>query len=117
MEEVYSRELIKKAKIIAKQKGIMVREGVYTATTGPTFETPAEYKYFRIIGSDTVGMSTVPEAIAAHQMELSCFAISIITDLGVPGKIETITHEAVQEVASKAEEKMTIIMQELISLL
>ncbi len=117
MEEVYSRELIKKAKSIAEQKRIIVREGVYTATTGPTFETPAEYKYFRIIGSDTVGMSTVPETIAAHQMGLPCFAISIITDLGVPGKIETITHEAVQEVAAKAEEKMTIIMRELISML
>ncbi len=117
MEEVYSRELIKKAKSIAKQKRIIVREGVYTATSGPTFETPAEYKYFRIIGSDTVGMSTVPETIAAHQMGLPCFAISIITDLGVPGKIETITHEGVQDVAAKAEEKMTTIMKELISLL
>lgn len=117
MEQVYSKELIQKAKEIAEKNDIKVREGIYTATTGPTFETPAEYKYFRIIGSDTVGMSTVPETIAAHQMGLPCFAISIITDLGVPGKIETITHEAVQKVAAKAEEKMTIIMRELINLL
>ncbi len=117
MEQVYSKDLILKAKEIAQRNQISVKEGVYTATTGPTFETPAEYKYFRIIGSDTVGMSTVPETIVAHQMGLPCFAISIITDLGVPGKIETITHEAVQKVAAKAEEKMTVIMRELISLL
>ena len=62
-------------------------------------------------------MSTVPETIAAHQMDLPCFAISIITDLGVPGKIVTITHESVQEVAMKAEQKMTLIMQNLIAML
>ncbi len=117
MEQVYSKDLILKVKKIAQKKQINVKEGIYTATTGPTFETPAEYKYFRIIGSDTVGMSTVPETIVAHQMGLPCFAISIITDLGVPGKIETITHEAVQKVAAKAEEKMTVIMSELISML
>lgn len=117
MGEVYSKDLIKKAEDIAEKHGITVQKGVYTATTGPTYETPAEYKYFRIIGSDTVGMSTVPETIAAHQMDLPCFAISIITDLGVPGKIETITHESVQEVAMKAEQKMTLIMQNLIATL
>ncbi len=117
MGEVYSKDLIKKAEEIAEKHGIAVQKGVYTATTGPTYETPAEYKYFRIIGSDTVGMSTVPETIAAHQMDLPCFAISIITDLGVPGKIVTITHESVQEVAMKAEQKMTLIMQNLISML
>ena len=114
MGEVYSKNLIKKAEIIAAENKIKVQKGVYTATTGPTYETPAEYKYFRFIGSDTVGMSTVPETIAAHQMGLPCFAISIITDLGVPGKIETITHESVQEVAMKAEQKMTLIMKNLI---
>ena len=117
MGEVYSKDLINKAEQIAVSKGINVQKGVYTATTGPTYETPAEYKYFRVIGSDAVGMSTVPETIAAHQMGLPCFAISIITDLGVPGKIETITHESVQEVAMKAEEKMTLIMKNLIATL
>lgn len=117
MGEVYSIDLINKAEQIATNNGIKVQKGVYTATTGPTYETPAEYKYFRAIGSDAVGMSTVPETIAAHQMGLPCFAISIITDLGVPGKIETITHESVQEVAMKAEEKMTLIMKNLIATL
>jgi len=115
MSNVYSPELIRRALQIAGKLGIKIKKGVYTATTGPTYETPSEYKYFRIIGSDTVGMSTVPETIVAHQMGLPCFAISIITDLGVPGKIEKITHENVQEVAKKAEQKMTIIMKEIIS--
>lgn len=115
MSNVYSPELICRALQIAGKFGIKIKKGVYTATTGPTYETPSEYKYFRIIGSDTVGMSTVPETIVAHQMGLPCFAISIITDLGVPGKMEKITHENVQEVAKKAEQKMTIIMKEIIS--
>jgi len=114
MSQAYSPDLIKKAKIIAQELKIHVQEGVYTATTGPTFETPSEYKYFRIIGSDTGGMSTVPEVIAARQMGIPCFAMSIITDLGVPGKIVEISHEDVQAVASKAEKKMTKIFKRLI---
>lgn len=107
MSDAYDKKLVAKAKEIAKESGIKVQEGVYTATTGPTFETPSEYKYFRIIGSDTVGMSTVPEVIAARQMGIPCFAMSIITDLGVPGKIVEVTHEEVQKVAAAAEIKMT----------
>ncbi len=62
--------------------------GVYAAVTGPNYETPAEYRYIRKIGADAVGMSTVPEAIVARHMNLPCFAISVISDLGVEGKIE-----------------------------
>ncbi|MCK5027984.1 MAG: purine-nucleoside phosphorylase [Bacteroidales bacterium] len=115
MSEAYDPVLIEKAKEIAKKNNIKVQVGCYVATTGPTFETPKEYQYFRIIGGDTVGMSTVPEVIVARQMGVPCFAISIITDLGVPGKIVEVTHEEVQKVASKAETKMTLIMEELIS--
>ena len=115
MSEPYDHELIKKAQEIAKKQNIKVQVGCYVATTGPTFETPKEYQYFRIIGGDTVGMSTVPEVIIARQMGIPCFAISIITDLGVPGKIVEVTHEEVQKVAAKAETKMTLIMEELIS--
>jgi purine-nucleoside phosphorylase len=114
MSDAYDKDLIKQAKELAKELGIKVQEGVYTATTGPTFETPAEYKYFRIIGSDTVGMSTVPEVITARQMDIPCFAMSIITDLGVPGKIVEVTHEEVQKVATKAEAKMTKIFKGMI---
>jgi purine-nucleoside phosphorylase len=114
MSDAYDKDLVAKAKSIAKELNIKVQEGVYTATTGPTFETPSEYKYFRIIGSDTVGMSTVPEVIAARQMGIPCFAMSIITDLGVPGKIVEVTHEEVQKVAATAETKMTRIFTKLL---
>jgi purine-nucleoside phosphorylase len=113
MSEAYDPEMIGKAKKAAHKLGINVREGVYLGLTGPTFETPAEYKYMRVIGADTVGMSTVPEVIVARHMGISCFAISIITDLGVPGKIVKITHEEVQHVAALAEKKMTQIMKEM----
>ena len=115
MSEPYDHSLIEKAQNIAKKNNIKTQVGCYVATTGPTFETPKEYQYFRIIGGDTVGMSTTPEVIVARQMGLKCFAISIITDLGVPGKIVEVTHEEVQKVAAKAETKMTLIMEELIS--
>ncbi len=114
MSETYDKNLIARAEEIAAKNGITLRKGTYTAVTGPTLETPAEYKYFRIIGSDTVGMSTVPEIIAAWQMGITCFAISIITDLGVPGKIVKVTHEDVQRVAEQSEPKMTLIIKELI---
>ncbi|MCI0522622.1 MAG: purine-nucleoside phosphorylase, partial [Bacteroidales bacterium] len=80
-----------------------------------TFETPAEYSYFRTIGADAVGMSTTPEVITARHMSVPCFAVSIITDLGVEGKIEYTTHESVQLAAEHSERKMTMIMKELIA--
>ncbi|MFO7879693.1 MAG: purine-nucleoside phosphorylase [Bacteroidota bacterium] len=113
MSQAYDHGLIEIVKNIADRHDIKLQEGVYTAVTGPTFETPSEYKYFRIIGSDAVGMSTVPEVIVARQMGIPCFAISIITDLGVPGKIVEVSHEEVQKVASKAEKKMTLLMKEM----
>ncbi len=113
MSNVYDPDLINTFKHIAESHNIKLQEGIYTVVTGPNFETPAEYKYFRIIGSDTVGMSTVPEVIVAHQMGIPVFAISIITDLGVPGKIMEVSHDEVQKVASKAEKKMTLLIKEM----
>lgn len=115
MSEAYDKGLIEEALEIASKNNIKVSQGVYAGLTGPTLETPAEYKYVSIIGADAVGMSTVPEVIVARHMGITCFAISIITDLGVPGKIQKVTHEDVIEVASKQEPKMTLIMSELIS--
>jgi purine-nucleoside phosphorylase len=115
MSEAYDKSLIEKAIEIAGKNNISIRKGVYLATSGPTFETPAEYKHYRAIGADSVGMSTAPEVIIARHMGLACFAVSIITDLGVEGKIEYTTHEIVQREAEKAEARMTIIMTELIS--
>lgn len=114
MSEAYSKSLITKAKQIAHENKIKVQEGVYVGTQGPTFETPSEYKYFRIIGGDAVGMSTVPEVIVANHAGMQCFALSIITDLGVPGKIVEVTHEEVQQIANKVQPLMTTIMRELI---
>lgn len=114
MSEAYDKKLIAKANAIALKNKIKVRQGVYVGLTGPTLETPAEYKYMRAIGGDTVGMSTVPEVIAAVHMGIPCFAMSIITDLGVEGKIMKTTHEDVQRAAEKAEPKMTLIMKEMI---
>jgi len=115
MSEAYSKELIKRAKIIAKRDNIKVVEGVYVGTSGPTFETPAEYRYFRIIGGDAVGMSTVPEVIVANHAGMKVFGISIITDLGITGKIVEVSHEEVQEIGEKAQPLMTQIMKELVN--
>ena len=114
MSEPYCKKLIKKAEDIAKKNKITVQKGVYVALTGPTLETPAEYNYMRIIGGDTVGMSTVPEVIVARHMNIPCFAISVITDLGIEGKIEKVSHDEIQKVAQLAEPKLTLIIKELI---
>lgn len=115
MSEAYSKELIAKAKTIAKEKNIKVQEGVYVGTQGPTFETPSEYKLFRIFGGDAVGMSTVPEVIVANHCKIKVFGMSIITDLGVEGKIVEVSHEDVQIAANAAQPLMTEIMRELIN--
>jgi purine-nucleoside phosphorylase len=115
MGESYDKVLIDNALLIAGKNNIRIQKGIFLATTGPTYETPAEYRYFRIIGADAVGMSTTPEVIIARHMNLRCFAVSVITDLGVEGKIEYITHELVQSEAAKAEEKITVLMTEIIS--
>ena len=114
MSEVYSKALRSKAKLIAAKNNIKIHEGVYVGVQGPTFETPAEYKMFRILGGDVVGMSTVPEVIVARHMNMTIFGISIVTDSGVPGEIVEISHEEVQEIASKAEPYMTLLLKELI---
>ena len=115
MSEPYDRSLIAKAKEIAEANGITLQTGTYAVVSGPCLETPAEYRYIFNIGADAVGMSTVPEVITARHMGIPVFAMSIITDLGVPGKIVEVTHEDVQRVAEEAEPKMTLIMRELIA--
>ena len=115
MSEAYNKELIRKADEIAAEKGIKVQHGVYIGGQGPTYETPAEYKMFRILGADAVGMSTVPEVIVANHCGIKVFGISVITDLGVEGKIVEITHEDVQKAADAAQPLMTTIMRELIN--
>ena len=115
MSQPYDKNMIQLAEQIASENNLLVQKGVYVALTGPTLETPAEYKYMRIIGGDTVGMSTAPEVIVARHMDIPCFAMSVITDLGVTGKIQKVTHEEIQKVSEVAEPKLTLIIKELIS--
>ena len=115
MSEAYDKKLIQQAVAIATEKGIKVQQGVYLATQGPTFETPAEYKMFRIWGADAVGMSTVPEVIVANHCGIKCFGISVITDLGVEGKIVEVSHEEVQKAADTVQPLMAEIMREMIN--
>lgn len=115
MHEAYNHELIEMADRIAAEKGIKVQHGVYVGTQGPTFETPAEYKMYRTLGGDAVGMSTVPEVIVACHCGIRVFGISIITDLGVEGKIIEVSHEEVQEAANAVQPLMADIMREMIN--
>jgi purine-nucleoside phosphorylase len=115
MSNAYDKDLVQKALKIAKEKGIEVQQGTYLGTQGPTYETPHEYKMFRIWGADAVGMSTVPEVIVANHCKIKVFGVSIITDLGVEGKIVEVSHEDVQKAADAAQPRMATIFRELIN--
>ena len=114
MSEPYDKKLIEKGLAIAAKNNISCSAGVYVGVTGPCFESPAEYKYMHIIGGDAVGMSTVPEVIAARHLLLPVFAIAVITDLGVTDTPVKITHEEVIAAANAAEATMSLIIKELI---
>lgn len=115
MTEAYSHELIAKADRIAASKGIRLMHGVYVGTQGPTFETPAEYEFFRIIGGDAVGMSTVPEVIVANHAGMKVFGVSVITDLGGKDVTDVPTHEEVQKAAEAAQPFLMEIMKALVN--
>lgn len=115
MSEPYDKKMISQALQIAEENNIKVHTGVYASVTGPNLETPAEYKFISILGADAVGMSTVPENIVARHMGIPVFAISVITDLGVEGRIEEVTLEMILSAADKAEPDMTKIFKELIA--
>lgn len=114
MSEPYKKTLITKAKEIAAHLNIDVKEGIYLALQGPTFETLAEYKYVKNVGADCVGMSTVPEVIVARHMDLDCFGISVITDMGNEEEIESVNHDEVLEAAKKAEPHVRNLIKNLI---
>jgi purine-nucleoside phosphorylase len=114
MSEPYDKKLIEHGKKIAQASGYRFHVGVYAGVPGPCFETPAEYNYIRTIGSDLVGMSTIPEVIVARHQSVPCFAISIVTDLGGFDDVQKVSHEEVLKVASAAETKMTSIIKEVI---
>ncbi|MBP5574072.1 MAG: purine-nucleoside phosphorylase [Bacteroidales bacterium] len=117
MSDPYDNRLIKLADRIAMEKGIWVQHGVYCSTTGPTYETPAECRYFRIIGADTIGMSTTPEVIVARQGKLPVFGLSIVSDMGNIYGVDhpmTITHEEVIKAVNAVEPKLITLITELI---
>ena len=115
MSEAYNKNLLALADKVADELNIYVQHGVYVGDTGPSYETPAEYKYYRAIGGDCVGMSTVPEVIVAHHCGLPVFAVSVITDLGGMDVAEKVTHELVLNAANIAEPKMTAILREMLN--
>jgi len=115
MSEPYSRKMINKAKEIAVAQGIDVKDGIYLALQGPTFETLSEYRMVKVLGADCVGMSTVPEVIVARHMGMECFGISVITDMGDSQEnVDTVSHGEVLRAAGSAEPKVRTLIKELI---
>ena len=115
MNRAYAPELVEKGLAIAKENNITCHTGVYVGVQGPTFETPAEYKCFHLMGGDAVGMSTTPETVVARHMGVKVFAISVISDVGYPfHKADEVSHAFVLEKAAEAEPKMTKVIVELL---
>jgi purine-nucleoside phosphorylase len=114
MSEPYSKKMIVKAKELAQNLNIEVQDGIYLGLQGPTFETLSEYRMVKILGADCVGMSTVPEIIVARHMDMECFGISVITDMGDEDNIEEVNHEEVLKAAVKAEPFVRKLIKELI---
>ena len=117
MTRPYDPSLIRKAEDIAAQEGIKLQKGVYVACTGPCYETPAEYRYFRSIGADAVGMSTTPEVIVARHSNIPVFGMSVITDVARATDDEDYVTdgEAIVKAADAAADKMTVIFKRLIA--
>jgi purine-nucleoside phosphorylase len=114
MSEPYSKAMNAKAFELAKQLNIDLKKGIYLALQGPTFETLAEYKMVKAVGADCVGMSTVPEVIVARHMNMECFGVSVITDMGDEDNIEEVNHEEVLQAAQKAEPHVRNLIKNLI---
>ncbi|MBO7640645.1 MAG: purine-nucleoside phosphorylase [Bacteroidales bacterium] len=117
MTRPYAVNLIRQCEAIAEQEGIALRKGVYVGITGPSYETPAEYRYFRGIGADAVGMSTVPEVIVARHAGVPCFGMSVITDVAhATDEDDYVTDgDHIVAMADKAADKMTLLFQRLIA--
>ncbi len=116
MSDVYDEHMIRQAMVIAEDADFDLREGVYVSVPGPMLETPAEYNYLRVIGADAVGMSTVPEVIAARHMGMPVFAVSVITDMCTPDRLKKVKLADILEAAAIAEPRMTMLIRELIRL-
>lgn len=111
MSEPYSADLIALAENVALENNIRMHQGVYASVPGPTLETRAEYRFLRLIGADVVGMSTIPEVIAAVHMKMNVLGISVITDECFPDALEPVRMEDILAAADMAEPKMTQVMK------
>lgn len=111
MSEPYSNRLVKVAEAVALKQAIKLQQGVYVAVTGPNLETRAEYRFLRAIGADVVGMSTVPEVVAARHMDMEVMAISVVTDECFPDSLVPVSFEEVVAAANAAEPKLTAVMR------
>lgn len=117
MSEPYSKKLSKQLKKHAKTLNLKLKKGIYAAVNGPNLETRAEYRYLNVIGADMVGMSTVPEVIAANHMQLPCAAISVITDECDPDNLKPVNIPEIIAIAGKADEKLSKLFYETIKIL
>ena len=117
MSNAYDKNLIRKAESIAAKHNIPLKKGVYVGAQGPTYETLAEYRYFRIIGGDTIGMSTVPEVIVANHAGIACFGVSVVANVGLDANLSPVTHEEVQANTQIAREKLTLLFKEMVKII
>lgn len=114
MSQPYDKDMNVMLHEIAREKGITLHEGVYTPVAGPNLETRAEYRYLRTIGTDAVGMSTVPEVIVANHMSMPCVAISVLTDECDPDDLHPVSIDDILEIAGRAEKDLTKLYVELV---
>lgn len=115
MTDAYSPRIIRLAEECGKKLGIPLQHGVYAGLQGPSFETPAEYNWIRVIGGDAVGMSTVPEIIVARHMGMECFGMSVITNSTASPELIKTNHTEVQDIGNTTQPRMTALFREIIA--
>jgi len=115
MSKPYSNRLALLARGVSIEKSINLREGVYVAVTGPSLETPAEYRFLRMIGADMVGMSTVPESIVAVQMGMEVLGLTIISDMCLPDSLKPVSIDEIIKTCESAEPQLTVLVKEVIN--
>ena len=116
VSDIYTRDLRKKLLLAAEKEGIKLHEGVYVMYSGPNYETAAEIKYFRIIGGDAIGMSTVPEALVAAHCNMKLIGISCITNMATGVLDQKLSHAEVIEVAARVKGDFTRLLHQAILL-
>ncbi len=114
MSDAYSSECRATAQEVGKELGIALAEGVYAAVTGPSYETPAEIRFMRIIGADLVGMSTVPEVIVANHLGMRALAISCVTNMAAGILPQKINHEEVLETGRRVRDTLVRFLKALL---